>query len=175
MANNNEPLTFESAIALSQSLLSQVDSGKLSDAEIGSQIAELVTTENGARGFFVTFLPSNSALADNPTDAVIQALRSSPEVVAELLVKNLAMSTAQELFHRRRQAEEMAQGSQQVQMRTANLIKLVDLDEVKVRSQQVIDTATTGEGKYKAFLERWNYDAEQKQLICAALQKVTSP
>ncbi|KJH69989.1 hypothetical protein [Aliterella atlantica] len=175
MANNNEPLTFESAIALSQSLLLQVDSGKLSEAEIGSQIAELVKTENGARGFFVTFLTSNSSLADNPTDAVIQALRSSPEEVAELLVKNLAMSTAQELFHHRRQAEEMVHGSQQVQMRTANLIKLVDLDEVKERSQQLIDSATTGEGKYKAFLERWNYDAEQKQLICAALQQVTLP
>lgn len=169
----SEPLTFENAIALSQSLLLQVDSDKLSDAEISAQLAELVQTENGARGFFVTFLTSNSPLADNPSDAVIQALRSSPEVVAELLVKNLAMSTAQELYHRRRQAEEMAQGSHQVQVRTANLIEILDLDAVKERSQQLIDSANTGEGKYKAFLERWNYDSEQRQLICHALQQAT--
>jgi len=169
---SNEPLTFDRAIALSQSLLSQAHTSKLSDAEIASQIAELVKTENGARGFFVTFLTSDASLADNPSDAVVQALRSSPEVVAKLLVKNLAMSTAQALFHRRRQAEEMAQGSQRVQARTARLINLVDLPQVKEEAQQVINSATRSEGSYTAFLERWNYDAEQKQLICSALQEV---
>lgn len=174
MTTTNEPLTFEQAIALTQSLLSQAETGK-SDAEIAPLISELVKTENGARGFFVTFLTSEASLADNPSNSIIQALRSSPEVVANLLVKNLAMSTAQDLFHRRRQAEEMAQGSQRVQVRTARLIELVDLPEVKQQAQQLIDSATTNEGSYTAFLERWHYDTEQKQLICAALQKVISP
>lgn len=168
---SSELLTFDNAITLSQSLLSQAHTGKVSDAEIASQIAELVKTENGARGFFVTFLTSDASLADNPSDAVIQALRSSPEVVAKLLVKNLAMSTAQVLFHRRRQAEEMAQGSQRVQVRTARMINLVDLPEVKEEARQLINSATSG-GSYTAFLERWNYDAEQKQLICSALQEI---
>lgn len=172
MANTNEPVTFENAISLSQFLLSQAHTGKLSDVEITSQIAALVKTENGARGFFATFLTSDISLADNPSDAVIQALRSSPEVVAKLLVKNLAMSTAQVLFHRRRQAEEMAQGSQRVQARTTRLINLVALPKVKEEARQLINSATTSGGSYTAFLERWNYDTEQRQLICSALQEV---
>ncbi|WP_038020804.1 hypothetical protein [Synechocystis sp. PCC 7509] len=152
-----EPLNFASAIAYTQELLAQ---SKIS----ASEISQLVKTEDGARGFFVTYLTSDFAMSEE----IIVGLRSHPKIVSELLVKNLAMSTAQQLFHRRRQDENMTFSSQRVQERTAQLIKLVDLDLVYEKLQQMIASIDTG-GDYQAFLERWNYDDEQKQAIKAAI------
>ncbi len=111
-----ESVTFQEAIALTQSLLSRIEAG-VSPAEIEAGIAELVKSENGARGFFVTYLTSDGNLADNPSPEVVRALQSSPEIVAELLVKNLAMSAAMAVTHRRNGLEEMAQGSDRVRSR----------------------------------------------------------
>lgn len=167
-----ETVTFEQALALTQSLLSQVEAGEISEAEMAPAIAELVKTENGARGFFVTYLTSDSSIADNPSTLVVQALQSNPDGVAELLVKNLAMSAAQAVLYRRNHKEEMAQSSERVRKRTARLIELVDLTSVYDRSQKLSESAATGEGSYKAFLERWGYDAEQRQVICQTLQQI---
>jgi hypothetical protein len=174
---SNSPLeapeiTFEQAIALTQSLLSQAEAGE--SPEMAAAITELVKTETGARGFFATYLTSDSAIADNPPTSVIQALQSSPDVVADLLVKNLAMSAAQAVFHRRNHKEDMAEASEQVRQRTTRLIELVSLPAVYDRSTELLESATTGEGSYKAFLERWGYDAEQRQVICKTLQQVNS-
>jgi len=165
-------ITFEQAIALTQSLLSQMATTSLQPTEIEATITGLVKSENGARGFFVTYLTSEQTLADNPSPEVVQALQSSPEIVAELLVKNLAMSAAMAVTHRRRQDEEMARGSDRVRSRTARLIQLVELPTVGELSQRLWESAATGEGSYKAFLQRWGYDAEQRQVICQALGKV---
>jgi len=70
--------------------------------------------------------------------------------------------------------EEMAQSSEQVCERTARLIELVELPSVHEHSQKLLETAATGEGSYKAFLERWGYDPEQRQAICQALKQVIS-
>ena len=164
-------MTFEEAIALTQSLLSQMEAGtSLSETE--AAIAALVKSENGARGFFVTYLTDSRTLADNPSPEVVRALRSSPEIVAELLVKNLAMSAAMGVTHRRHQKTEMAQGSDRVRDRTTRLIQLVKLATVGEIAQSLRNSAATGEGSYKAFLQRWGYDVEQRQVICQALEEV---
>lgn len=168
-----ESVTFEQAIALTQSLLSLAQSGSLQESEIAALIAELVKTENGARGFFVNYLTSDS-LPDINSTSVVQALRTNPEVVGELLIKNLAMSTAQAIYHHRNQKEDMAEASEQVRQRTARLIEGVELPSCYDRAQKLLHSAKTGEGDYKAFLERWGYDTEQRQAICQALQAVIS-
>lgn len=167
---NSENITFKQAIDLTQNLLLEVDAGTLSEAEIREKISELVKTQDGARGFFVTYLTADNLLADSPTDSIIEGLRSHPEYVSELLVKNVAMSAAQAVYHRRNNSE--AQGSQQVQQRTIQLIKLVNLPAVYEYSRQLLASAATGEGNYQDFLNRWGYDTEQRQVICEALQQV---
>src|SRR3712207_1870602 len=132
-----ESVTFEKAIALTQSLLPQMEAGELSQEDVSEAIAQLVKSENGARGFFVTYLSSEGTLADNPSPAVIQALKSSPDTVAELLVKNLAMSAAMAVTHRRNDNEQMAQGSDRVRSRTTNLIKQLKLVQVRELSGQL--------------------------------------
>ena len=167
-----ETVTFQQAIALTQSLLSHIEAMEVSPADVEAAITKLVKSENGARGFFVTYLTSDLKLADHPSLEVVRALQSSPEIVAELLVKNLAMSAAMAVTHHRNGNEEMAQGSQRVRSRTAHLIQLVELPAVQELSQNLLESAATGEGRYKDFLERWGYDAQQRQVIHQALEQI---
>jgi hypothetical protein len=160
-----EEVSFEQAIALTQSLLTHLEQDTLSDAEVGQAIAALVGSMNGARGFFVTYLSDERSVADQPSETVVQALQSSPEIVADLLVKNLAMSSAMAITHRRNGNEPMAQGSDRVRSRTAQLIEKIQLAAVTEKAQKLHESASTGLGEYKAFLDRWGYDAEQRQVI----------
>ena len=79
----SESLTFEDAIEVTHSLMSQMAVGALSEADTQTAIADLVSTANGARGFFVTYLTDASPLADAPSSGTIQALQEAPEIVAE--------------------------------------------------------------------------------------------
>ncbi|MCY7321464.1 MAG: hypothetical protein LH660_06595, partial [Phormidesmis sp. CAN_BIN36] len=108
----------------------------------------------------------------HPSTAVVQGLRSSPEIVSELLVKNLAMSTAMILTHTGNQNPEMAQGSERVQRRTTHLIQQIQLAQVQTKSHILLESIGSGAGHYQSFLERWGYDAAQKQAIAQALQFV---
>ncbi|MGB7442479.1 MAG: hypothetical protein WA919_15555 [Coleofasciculaceae cyanobacterium] len=167
--NIPEEVTFEGSQALTQSLLTQIEAGEISQPEAGEAIASLVKTENGARGFFVVYLTSEGSLADNPSPEIIQALQASPDTVAELLVKNLAMSAAMAFIHRRDGNQEMARGSDRVKSRTISLIQKAELPQVTELAAQLRESALTGEGTYKTFLQRWQYNAEQREIISQVL------
>jgi len=159
-------MTFEEAIAYTEALLSRKD---LDDSQLESEIAELVKTANGSRGFFVCFLTGEWQLADDPSSSIIRALQADPNAIAELLVKNLAMSTAMAIFHRRAGNEDQAQGSDRVARRTSLLIEKVNLAEVHEISVKMQNSAITNTGAYATFLEKWGYDAEQKNAIANVL------
>jgi hypothetical protein len=169
-----ETVSFEEAIALTQELLSQIEAGQLSETDIQTAIASLVKSQNGARGFFVTYLTDNRQLADKPTPAVFGALETAPETVPELLVKNTAMSSAMAVHHRRNGDEEMAASSERVRSRNIHLIQNLNLPALKTTAQELYHSATTGEGVYKDFLERWGYDEEQRKAISQALEPLVS-
>jgi signal transduction histidine kinase len=166
-----EGVSFEQAIALTQALLDHTEQGHPAEAELGKTVADLVSSENGARGFFVTYLSDDRPLADAPTPAILAALQQSPSVVSPLLVKNLAMSTAMAIAHRRNQNEDLAQGSDRVRARTLGLIQALQLPQVQQEAKQLAHSIQTATGDYQAFLQRWQYDAEQKQAIYAALKQ----
>jgi hypothetical protein len=172
MLTVSENITFEEAINFSQNLLTKMSDQQITPEEIKLAISSLVQTENGARGFFVTYLTAESSLPDQPDFNVIQALKSSPEIVSELLVKNLAMSAAMALTHLRNNQEKMAQSSQRVCQRTTNLIQQVKLTEITLKIQQLQDSIVNNNGVYQSFLERWGYDLEQKQEIEKAIAKL---
>lgn len=165
-------ISFGDAIAETQALLEKMASKSISDSEIQTTITKLVQTQNGARGFFVTYLTDERPFIDSPSTGIIVALRSSPNIVGELLVKNLVMSSASALAHRRNQDEAMVKGSEQVRDRTSSLIKTVKLPIVSEKLQEMEKSLSTGEGEYEAFLERWGYDAEQKKVMKSAILKV---
>ena len=162
--------TFEEAIAFTQSLLEGMESESLTQTDIQEAIASLVQFPNGARGFFVTYLTANSNLPDNPSPAVINALATSPEIVSDLLVKNLAMSSAMVITHLRQDNPTMAQSSRRVTSRTKQLIQLLNQDNLADLLTQLELSVKTKTGKYQDFLKRWGYDPEQLEAILRQLE-----
>lgn len=163
-------VSFQEAIALTQTLLEKMEAG-LNEKEAEQAVTSLVRSENGARGFFVTYLTSGP-LADHPSPAVIRALQTSPAIVSELLVKNVAMSAAMAVTHRRNHDEEMAQSSERTCRRSADLIKQVQIASISNKIEQLRESAATQKGDYQAFLQRWGYDAEHRQAMINALDKL---
>jgi hypothetical protein len=168
----SESITFEEAIDFTHSLLEKMEAHQLSESDIQTAIASLVKTVNGARGFFVTYLTDSRPIVDKPSQSTIEALKTSPEIVSELLAKNLAMSSAMAITHRRNHNEELAQGSEQVHQRTAYLIEQLQSNLLTEKLKQLQASAATGEGNYHSFLKRWGYDEEQKQVIQKAISAV---
>lgn len=167
--------TFESAIEEAQNLL---DSGTLPEAEMIARTKTLLETEAGARGFFVVFLTGDASLADQPPDWLLSLFAKGPELVAELLVKNLAMSTATALAHEAQGNPEQADGSRQVAQRTTAILKALrhpPFGPVPVLEQKTVamlETLNQEHGPYRSFLERWGYDSNQRQAIGHAFEKI---
>jgi hypothetical protein len=59
-----------------------------------------------------------------------------------------------------------------VQARCTELLRLLEPDAVKQRLETLLAAASQGEGDDVAFLDRWGYDAEQRQAIAAAIEAV---
>jgi hypothetical protein len=167
--------TFESAIEEAQSLL---DSGTLPEAEMIARTKTLLETEAGARGFFVVFLTGDSPLADQVPDWLLSLLATGPDLVAELLVKNLAMSTATALAHEAQGNREQADGSRQVAQRTTTILKALrhppfgPVPVLERKTMAMFQTLKEEEGPYRNFLDRWGYDRNQRQAISHAFEKV---
>ncbi len=167
-----DTINFEQAIVVAEILLDHMERQQLSIPEVANTVAKLVQTEAGARGWFVTYLPDPRPLADQAPPELVDALRSSPDIVAELMVKNLVMSTAMILHHQRRHSDDDVVGSQRVQTRSAQLLQQLQLSQIRDRVAKLLNSLTTGEGEYQAFLTRWGYDDEQKQAMSEILRRV---
>ncbi|MEL4897199.1 hypothetical protein [Crocosphaera sp. Alani8] len=165
-------LSFEDALQLTRTLVDAMVNEQLKDSEIEEIVTTLVNSENGARGFFVIYLTSELSLADNPTQSVVNALKTSPNIVSELLVKNLAMSSAMSITHRRNDNEEQAQNSEQVAQRNCNLIRLANLEIINQKLEELKQTINNNQGSYQGFLEKWQYDEEQKQTIKKNIENI---
>ncbi len=165
-----QSISFPEAISFTQSLMSKIVENPIEEADLERIIAALVSTKNGARGFFVAYLTGDYALADSPSLGVVTALQKSPEIVSELLVKNLAMSSAMAITHLRNRDRDNASSSQTVCRLTANLIELMDLDLVKSGLKELKTTIDSGDGEYRDFLARWGYDREQQIAIASSIE-----
>jgi hypothetical protein len=164
-------IKFAAAIELTQQFVLQLQDGVLTPEQVQSFVTDLVATQEGARGFFVGYLTNGLAVVDKVHPGITLGLAAHPTVVADLLVKNLAMSTAQNLHFLRENQADMAANSATVAKRSRQLIDALQMPEIKVIAQQIIDAIRTGTGDYVEFLERWGYDAEQKGAIEQALSQ----
>lgn len=166
----SDDVSFADAIAVTQALLDDLEQGQTEFFE--STVCALVRSEHGARGFFVTYLSDDRPLADHPTPAIIAALQTSPAIVAPLLVKNVAMSTAMAITHCRNQDATLAQGSERVQSRTIQLIQALQLPQVQSEARSLLVAIETKKGDYQTFLARWGYDLEQRQAMQQTLVSI---
>jgi hypothetical protein len=160
---------FDEAIDLTQAFLTQLQKNELTSSQIQDFVAALVQTANGARGFFVTYLTAQDPICDEPRPEIIAALQANPEIAADLLVKNVAMSTAQQLYHQRREDSKMAASSATVAARTTKIIHQLNLPQIQEMCRDLVSTIHTGTGSYTDFLTRWGYDEAQKNSIAQAI------
>lgn len=160
-----ESMSFPQAIAATQSLMNQIQSNQLSEVEVQQRVSSILSSKNGGRGFFVAYLTSDMPLADNPSTGVLNGLKSATEISSELLVKNLAMSSAMIVAHSLNHDSENVAGSQRVCQRTCNLIQQLNLQLIEKKLQEIQNTIKNGSGKYQKFIERWDYSTEQKKAI----------
>jgi hypothetical protein len=174
MTNSSFPesISFPQAIATTQVLMNQINANELNEAEIQQRVSLILNSKNGGRGFFVAYLTSDLALPDNPSPGMLDGLKSAPEMSSELLVKNLAMSSAMVIAHRHNHDAENVAGSQRVCQRTGNLIQQLDLQLIDEKLQKLQNTIKNGSGEYQEFLESQNYDAEQKRAIHEAISSL---
>jgi hypothetical protein len=94
--------------------------------------------------------------------------------VVDLSARNLAMSTAMAMHHQRSGDAGQQAGSERVQLRCTELLRLLEPGAVKDRLETLLE-ATVGRGEDVAFLDRWGYDAEQKAAIAEAVLAVAEP
>jgi hypothetical protein len=163
--------TFQQAMEITAQWLALWENGELSDEVLSDRVAEMVASRDGARGFFVVALAGDSPLMDRLPDPVVLSLRQAGAGVVDLSVRNLAMSTAMVLHHQRNGDAGQQAGSERVQWRCTELLRLLEPAAVKQRLETLLE-ATAGRGEDVDFLARWSYDADQKAAIADAVLAV---
>ena len=168
--SRQEP-TFEQALNAAMLWCNAWEKGELSDEVLAERVSELLATKDGARGFFVISLASDNPLMDRLPEALVLQLRTAGEIVIDLTVRNLAMSTAMALHHQRKEDLQQQAGSERVTARCLDLLRLLDPNNVKKRLETLLE-ATKGEGEDLEFLQRWGYDNQQKLAIAASIYAI---
>ncbi|MEB3157816.1 MAG: hypothetical protein VKO26_10325 [Cyanobacteriota bacterium] len=169
----SKPPTFQEAMTISAERIALWDAGELSDEVLADAVGQLVGHRDGARGFFVVSLTSDSPLMDRLPETLVMQLREAGEGVVDLTARNLAMSTAMALHHERQQDQTMREGSLKVQARSLDLLKQLEANLVKEKLEKLI-AGLEGKGEEKDFYDRWNYDEEQRGAIKKSLLAVAS-
>ena len=165
--------TFQQAMEITAAWLQQWENEEISDEVLADRIGEIVASRDGARGFFVVSLAGDSALMDRMPDAVAGQLREAGAGVVDLSVRNLAMSTAMALQHRRSGDAAQQAGSERVTIRCTELLRLLNPALVKERLEQLLAASLDNQGEDVAFLEKWGYDSEQRRAISNNVYAVT--
>ena len=169
---NEKKPTFKEAMQASMLWCKSWENDEISDEVISDRIGELIKTVEGARGFFVVSLSIDCPLMDRFPDALIFQLRSSGEIVVDLTVKNLAMSSAMIITHRNNKNPQEIQ-SERIKIRCIELLKRLDSTKVKKRLDVLME-ATKGNGKDLKFLNKWGYNDEQINAISESIYEVAT-
>ena len=195
MTSSSPQPSFPQALAITGQWLELWENGELSDEVLADRVAELVVSRDGGRGFFAVSLAGDSPLLDRLPEPLVLALRAVGAPVVDLCLRNLAMSTAMVLHHARSGDPQQQAGSERVASRCTELLRLLDPIQVKQRLETLWAAARAGESSSEgsgngigdgqaasattssikedqAFLQRWGYDAEQRQAIACALEAV---
>lgn len=167
-------IRFADAIELTQNFVTQLSNKQLEPQQITDFVAKLVATSEGARGFFVGYLTNEDSVVDEHQPGVLAGLGAQRQLVSDLLVKNLAMSTAQELHFQRQHQPDMAANSHLVAQRSQQLMVKLNWPELLEQCQKLEQSAAHEQGEYAEFLTRWGYDREQRQAIQRIMHVVFS-
>ncbi len=163
--------SFKQAVEFSMLWCDAWNEGELSDEVLADRVSELVNSENGARGFLAVSLSTNTPLIDRLPDSLVIQLRAAGDLIVDLTVKNLAMSTAMSIHHHRNSSINQQRGSERVTARCIDLLRVLDPNSVKNRLEKMLN-GIEGLGPDIEFLKKWQYDKEQKLAIATKINQV---
>ncbi len=160
---NLKEASFTQAINISAQWCKEWGEDLLSEEVLADRIAELIKTKNGLRGFFAYALSDKDCLLlDKLPFSLIFKLNEGGEVVVEIVVKNLIMSTAQIIIHQREKNLEYQLSSENISDRCKAILRMLDTKLVTKTVNQVIkDLDKMG----NSFDSSVKYDLEQKDFI----------
>ena len=160
---NLKEASFMQAINISAKWCKEWGEDLLSEEVLADRIAELIKTRNGLRGFFAYALSDKDCfLLDKLPFSLIFKLNEGGGSVVEIVVKNLIMSSAQIIIHRRENIHEYEITSENISDRCKAILRLLNTNSVtKIANQAIKDLDNMG----NSFDNSTKYDAEQKDFI----------
>ena len=160
---NLKEASFIEAINISAKWCKDWRDDLLSEEVLADRISEIIKTKNGIRGFFAYALSDkNCLLLDKLPFSLIYKLNEGGDAVTEIVVKNLIMSSAQIIIHRRDNNHEYEITSENISDRCKAILRLLDTKLVtKSVNQVLIDLDDMG----NSFDNSVKYDSEQKEFI----------
>ena len=155
--------TFTQAINISAQWCKEWGEDLLSDEVLADRIAELIKTKKGLRGFFAYALSDkNCFLLDKLPFSLIFKLNEGGDDVVEIVVKNLIMSSAQIIFHRKENNHEYEITSETISDRCKAILRLLETKSVTKNVNQFLkDLDNMG----NSFDNSIKYDEDQKEFI----------
>jgi len=160
---NLKEASFTQAINISAQWCKEWGEDLLSEEVLADRIAELTKTRNGLRGFFAYALSDKDCfLLDKLPFSLIYKLNEGGDAVTDIVVKNLIMSSAQIIIHRRDNNHEYEITSENISDRCKAILRLLETKSVTKSVNQVLrDLDNIG----NSFDNSVKYDSEQKEFI----------
>jgi len=170
-AINYREASFTQAINISSEWCKEWGEDLLSEEVLADRIAELIKTRNGLRGFFAYALSDKDCfLLDKLPFSLIYKLNEAGNAVTDIVVKNLIMSSAQIIIHRRDNNYEYEITSENISDRCKAILRLLETNTVtKSVNQVLIDLDDMG----NSFDNSVKYDSEQKEFIKKQILDIT--
>ena len=162
-AINLKEASFTQAINISAQWCKEWGEDLLSEEVLADRIAELIKTKNGLRGFFAYALSDKDCLLlDKLPFSLIFKLNEAGDSVVEVVVKNLIMSSAQIIIHRRDNNPEYETTSANISDRCKAILRLLESKSVTKSVNQVLRNL---DNMGNSFDNSLKYDSEQKDFI----------
>ena len=160
---NLKEASFIQAINISAQWCKEWEEDLLSEEVLADRIAELIKTKNGLRGFFAYALSDKDCfLLDKLPFSLIYKLNEGGKTVVEIVVKNLIMSSAQIIIHRKENNDEYEITSENISERCKAILRLLETQLVTKTVNQILkDLDTMG----NSLNNSTKYDIEQKNFI----------
>ena len=160
---NLKEASFNQAINISALWCKEWGEDILSEEVLADRISELIKTKNGLRGFFAYTLSDRDCyLLDKLPSSIIFMLTEGGEEVVEILVKNLLMSSAQIIAHRRENNLEYKIKSENISERCKGILRVLETNLVTETINQIVkDLDNMG----NSFDKSIKYDNQQKEFI----------
>ena len=160
---NLKEASFTQAINISAQWCKEWEEDLLSEEVLADRLEELIKTKNGLRGFFAYALSDKDCfLLDKLPSSLMFKLNEGGSAVVEIVVKNLIMSTAQIIIHRRENNNEYEITSENISDRCKAILRILETKSVSKNINQLLKEL---DNMGNSFDNSTKYDLEQKEFI----------